>query len=150
MVEEILTDVLVAGGGMGGLMAATRAHLAGASVVLLTGTAGASVRMAGFSTALLDAPEDRPEALFNDMFIAGGFLNNPAMLAAIVDRIGPETRFFEALGVPFHRKDGKLARRQAAGVSWPRAVFTLDMVGVDAGKLLPSDCGPQRERPSAS
>jgi succinate dehydrogenase/fumarate reductase flavoprotein subunit len=121
---------------MAGLMAATRAYLAGARVVLLTGAVGASVRMAGFSTALFDAPEDRPEALFNDMFIAGGFLNNPALLAAIVDRIGPETRFFEALGVPFHRKDGKLARRQAAGVSWPRAVFTLDMVGVDAGKLL--------------
>ena len=136
MVEGIQTDVLVAGGGMAGLMAATRAHLAGGSVVLLTGTAGASVRMAGFCTALLDAPEDQPEALFNDMFIAGGFVNNPALLAAIVDRIGPETRFFESLGVPFHRKDGKLARRQAAGVSWPRAVFTLDMVGVDAGKLL--------------
>jgi len=38
--------------------------------------------------------------------------------------------------VPFHRKEGKLARRQAAGVSWTRAVFTMDMVGVDAGKLL--------------
>ena len=136
MLEEIQTDVLVAGGGMAGLMAATRSHLAGARVVLLTGAAGASVRMAGFSTALSDAPEDRPDALFNDMFIAGGFLNNPALLAAIVDRIGPETRFFESLGVPFHRKDGKLARRQAAGVSWPRAVFTLDMVGAEAGKLL--------------
>ena len=134
--EEIRTDVLVAGGGMAGLMAATRAHLAGARVVLLTGTAGASVRMAGFSTALGDAPEDRPDALFNDMFIAGGFLNQPALLAAIVERIGPETRFFEQLGVPFHRIQGKLARRQAAGVSWPRAVFTLDMVGVDAGRLL--------------
>jgi succinate dehydrogenase/fumarate reductase flavoprotein subunit len=135
-VETISTDVLVAGGGMGGLMAAMYAHLAGARVVLLTGTAGASVRMAGLSTALEDAPEDRPEALFNDMFIAGGFVNNPRLLAAIVDRIGPETRFFQSLGVPFERQDGKLARRQAAGVSWPRAVFTLDMVGVDAGKLL--------------
>jgi fumarate reductase (CoM/CoB) subunit A len=135
-VEELQADVLVAGGGMAGLMAATRARLAGARVVLLTGTAGASVRMAGFSTALGDAPEDRPEALFNDMFIAGGFLNQPALLAAIVERIGPETRFFEELGVPFHRLQGKLARRQAAGVSWPRAVFTLDMVGVDAGRLL--------------
>ncbi len=136
MLEAIKTDVLVAGGGMAGLMAATRAHLAGARIVLLTGAAGASVRMAGFSTALFDAPEDRPEALFNDMFMAGGFLNDPALLAAIVERIGPETRFFESLGVPFEKKDGKLARRQAAGVSWPRAVYTMDMVGAEAGKLL--------------
>jgi succinate dehydrogenase/fumarate reductase flavoprotein subunit len=58
------------------------------------------------------------------------------MLAAIAERVGGETRFFEELGVPFARRDGKLARRQAAGVSWPRAVYTLDMVGLDAGKRL--------------
>jgi succinate dehydrogenase/fumarate reductase flavoprotein subunit len=136
MVERIEADVLVAGGGMGGLMAATRAHLAGARVVFLTGLPGASVRMAGFATALLDAAEDRPERLFNDMFIAGGFLSDPRVLAAVVARIGPETRFLEELGTPFDRKEGRLARRQAAGVTWPRAVFTSGMVGLDAGKLL--------------
>ena len=136
MIERIEADVVVAGGGMGGLMAATYAHRTGARVVLLAGVPGASIRMAGFATALLDGPEDRPERLFNDMFIAGGFINHPRLLAAIVERIGPETRFFEQLGVPFHRTEGRLARRQAAGVSWPRAVFTLDMVGEDAGRRL--------------
>ncbi len=134
--EEIRTDVLVAGGGMAGLMAAWRAQRAGARVVLLTGTAGASVQMAGFSTALGEAPDDGPADLFNDMFLAGGFLNDPALLAAIVARIGPETRALEGLGVPFQRANGKLARRQAAGVSRPRAVFSRDMVGAAAGKLL--------------
>ena len=140
MVDQIEADVVVAGGGMGGLMAATYAHRAGARVVLLAGVPGASIRMAGFATALLDDTEDRPERLFNDMFVAGGFVNNPRLLAAIVERIGPETRFLEHLGVPFHRQDGRpdgrLARRQAAGVSRPRAVFTLDMVGEDAGRRL--------------
>jgi fumarate reductase (CoM/CoB) subunit A len=137
MIEQIQADVLVAGGGMAGLMAATHAHVAGARVVLLTGLPGASTRMAGFSTALLDAPEDRPEHLFNDMFIAGGFINNPRLLAAITARIGPETRLLEKLGVPFDRLgDGRLARRQAAGVTWPRAVFNNGMVGQDAGKIL--------------
>ena len=136
MIDTIEADVLVAGGGMGGLMAATRAHLAGARVVLLTGLPGASVRMAGFSTALLDAPEDRPECLFNDMFIGGGFVNDPALLAAITARIGPETRFLEGLGIPFERKEERLARRQAAGVTWPRAVYSAGMVGLDAGKRL--------------
>jgi succinate dehydrogenase/fumarate reductase flavoprotein subunit len=134
--EEIRTDVLVAGGGMAGLMAAWRAQRAGASVVLLTGAAGASVQMAGFSTALGEAPDDRPADLFNDMFLAGGFLNHPALLGAIVARIGPETRALETLGVPFERANGKLARRQAAGVSRPRAVFSRNMVGAAAGKLL--------------
>jgi succinate dehydrogenase/fumarate reductase flavoprotein subunit len=134
--EEIRTDVLIAGGGMAGLMAAWRAQRAGAGVVLLTGAAGASVQMAGFSTALGEAPDDRPADLFNDMFLAGGFLNHPALLAAIVARIGPETRALEELGVPFLRANGKLARRQAAGVSRPRAVVSRDMVGMTAGKLL--------------
>jgi succinate dehydrogenase/fumarate reductase flavoprotein subunit len=121
-------------------MAANYAHRAGARVVLLAGVPGASIRMAGFSTALLDAPEDRPECLFNDMFVAGGFINNARLLAAITERIGAETRFLETLGVPFHRHegrpDGRMARRQAAGVSWPRAVFTTDMVGQEAGARL--------------
>jgi succinate dehydrogenase/fumarate reductase flavoprotein subunit len=136
IVEQIEADVLVAGGGMGGLMAATRAHLAGARVVLLSGLPGASVRMAGFATALLDDPQDRPEYLFNDVFIAGGFVNHPRVVAAMADRIGPETRFFEELGVPFERRGGRLARRQAAGVTWPRAVYTTGMVGQDAGRRL--------------
>lgn len=134
--EEIRTDVLIAGGGMAGLMASWRAWQAGAGVVLLSGTAGASVQMAGFCTALSETPDDRPADLFNDMFVAGGFLNHPMLLAAIVERIGPETRALEGLGVPFQRVNGKLARRQAAGVSRPRAVYSRDMVGAAAGKLL--------------
>jgi succinate dehydrogenase/fumarate reductase flavoprotein subunit len=135
-VEQLEADVLVAGGGMGGLMAATRAHSAGARVVLLTGLPGASTRMAGFATALLDDPQDRPEYLFNDIFIAGGFVNDPRVVAAMAERITAETRFFEELGVPFERREGRLARRQAAGVTWPRAVFTTGMVGQNAGRLL--------------
>ena len=134
--EEIHADVLIAGGGMAGLMAAWRAQCAGARVVLLAGSAGASVQMAGFSTALGEAPDDRPADLFDDMFRAGGFLNHPLLLATIVARIGPETRALETLGIPFERAEGRLARRQAAGVSRPRAVFTRDMVGATAGKLL--------------
>jgi len=139
--EEIHADVLIAGGGMAGLMAAWRAQCVGASVVLLAGTAGASVQMAGFSTALGEGPDDGPAGLFDDMFVAGGFLNHPALLAAIAARIGPETRALETLGVPFERAAGRLARRQAAGVTRPRAVFTRDMVGATAGRLLRTAVG---------
>ena len=140
MVEQIQADVLVAGGGMGGFMAAERARMAGARVALLTALPGASIRMAGFATALGANVEDQPQNLFNDMYIGGGFVNNPRLLSAIVDRIGRETRFLEELGIPFHRQgeaeDAPLARRQAAGVTRPRAVYTMDMVGDQACKLL--------------
>jgi len=136
-VEQIRADVLVAGGGMSGLLAAERARMAGASVAVLTGLPGASIRMAGFATALREAPGDRPEDLFTDMFIGGGFVNNRRLLAAIVARIETETRFFESLDIPFQREPGgTFARRQASGVSAPRAVYTTDMVGDQVGKVL--------------
>lgn len=140
MVEQIGADVLVAGGGMGGLLAAERARMAGASVALLLALPGASIRMAGFATALDEGPDDLPQDLFNDMFIGGGFVNHAPLLAAVTNRIGQETRFFEELGIPFCREtespDAPLARRQASGVSRPRAVYTLDMVGDQVGKRL--------------
>jgi succinate dehydrogenase/fumarate reductase flavoprotein subunit len=117
-------------------MAAIRAQMAGARVVLVGGSPGASDRMAGFSTALSDHPQDQPSALFNDMFVGGGFVNNPAVVAAMAERVGPETRFLVEMGLPFERKGDKLARRQAAGTTWTRAVYSLGMIGVDIGKEI--------------
>lgn len=134
--EYLETDVLVAGSGVGGLMAAIRAQMAGARVAVAGGSPGASDRMAGFSTALFDHPQDTPEALFTDVMVGGGFVNNPALVAAMAERIGPETRFLVDMGLPFHRAGEKLARRQAAGTTWTRAVFSLGMIGVDIGKEI--------------
>ena len=106
MIERIEADVLVAGGGMGGVLAAERARMEGSRVALLAGLPGASIRMAGFATALNEGPEDRPEDLFDDIFNGGGFVSNPRVLAAIVNRIEQETRFFEELGAPFCRQPG--------------------------------------------
>jgi succinate dehydrogenase/fumarate reductase flavoprotein subunit len=140
MVEEIRADVLVAGGGMGGIMAAERARLAGARVVLLTALPGASTRMAGFATAIGEGAGDRPQDLFDDMFVAGGFVNSAPMLAALTNRIGRETRFFEELGIPYVRQSDEpgapLARRQASGVTRPRAAYSREMVGDQAMKAL--------------
>lgn len=140
MVEQIRVDVLVAGGGMGGLMAAERARLAGASVALMTALPGASIRMAGFATAVEEGPGDRPQDLFDDMYVAGGFVNHAPLLAAVTNRIGHETRFLEELGIPFVRQPDEpgapLARRQASGVTRPRAAYTMEMVGDQAGKAL--------------
>lgn len=134
--EDLNTDVLVAGGGIGGLMAAVRARMDGARVVLLGGTSGGSRRVSSFSTALASICQDEPEAFFNDIFVSGAFINHPGLVAAMVERIEPETRFLEEIGVPLHRQRGRLARRQAAGSSRPWAVFTMGMVGVDICRQL--------------
>jgi aspartate oxidase len=136
MVEEITADVLVAGGGVGGLMAAYSAQRCGASVILLGGSAGASNRISVMNTALGYTQQDTPAALFDDMFRAGGYLNDISLLANICARIGPQTELLGSLGVPFARDKDRYARRQATGSSSPRGVYTLGMVGVDISHHL--------------
>jgi fumarate reductase (CoM/CoB) subunit A len=135
-IEEIETDVLVAGSGVGGIMAAYRAQAAGARVVLLGGSGGASSRISSMNTALDYCDEDVASRVFDDMFRAGGYLNDPAVVSAFARRIGPETRHLADLGVPFAREDGRLARRQATGSTWTRAVYSMGLVGVDISRVL--------------
>jgi succinate dehydrogenase/fumarate reductase flavoprotein subunit len=84
--EELAVDVLVAGGGVGGLMAAYRARTEGASVLLLGGSSGASSRISSMNTALDYCVDDAPSALFDDMYRAGGYVNNPSVTAAFARR----------------------------------------------------------------
>lgn len=139
MVERIEADVLVAGSGVGGLMAAYRAQRAGARVVLLGGSGGASQRISSLNTALGYDACDTPAGLFDDMFRAGGYVNVPEVVAALTHRIGRETEHLVDLGVPFIRAGDRLARRQAAGSSWTRAVFTEGMVGADIARVLAAE-----------
>lgn len=136
MIDTVTADVLVAGGGVGGLMAALRAQGAGARVVLLGGSPGASYRISSLNAALSDDSHDEPADLFTDIVVAGGFINHVEVVAAMTERIGREVRALAGLGVPFHREGGKLARRQAAGSTWTRAVFTLGMAGVDISRCV--------------
>lgn len=135
-VEEVSVDVIVAGGGVAGLMAAYRAQLAGAAVLWLGGSGAASSRVSSINTALSYDADDTPAALFDDMFRAGGYINQPDVVAALAGRVGDEIRRLEKLGVPLHRDGDRLARRQAAGSTRPRAVFTLGMIGLDIARSL--------------
>lgn len=136
MVEELEADVLVAGGGVGGLMAAYRAQRAGARVVLLGGSGGASNRISSLNTALGYAPNDTAAGVFDDIVRAGGYVNDLDLVAALASRIGPETEHLADLGVPFLRDGSRLARRQATGSTWTRAVYSLGMIGVDISRQL--------------
>lgn len=145
--EELAADVVVAGGGVAGLMAALRAHGCGAHVVHLEGGPGASNRISGLSAALNDAPQDDPSALFTDLMAAGGFVNDPTVVAAMSNRIGTEVRYLSDLGVPFVREQGRFLRRRSAGTSWTRSIFSLGMVGVDISRAVRQRLAAETERP---
>jgi aspartate oxidase len=138
--ETLRADVLVAGGGAAGALASYRALNAGARVILLGGSAGASQRISSMNTALGYDEQDTPAGILDDMLRAGGHVNNLAFVAALAARIGPETRAMEQLGVPFIRQGEGLARRRAAGSSRPRAVFTEVMVGADIVERVLAAC----------
>jgi aspartate oxidase len=135
-IENLEVDVLVAGGGLGGLMAAFRARRAGARVAIALGSAGASARISSLNTALGRAPQDQPSGLFRDMFAAGGELADPAVLERLTQRIGQEVDELVNLGVGFHRVGGRLARRRGAGSSANWAVFSGGMIGHDICRVL--------------
>lgn len=137
--EELSVDVLVAGGGVGGLMAAHRARTEGASVLVLSGSSGASSRISSMNAALGYGADDTPARLFDDMYRAGGYVNDPTVTAAFARRTATEVLELERLGVPFHRVGDRLARRQAAGSTWTRAVYTLGMIGVDVARALTAE-----------
>jgi aspartate oxidase len=137
MPYQASTDVLVAGSGASGLMAAYHAHRSGARVLLLTGSGGASSRISSLNCALGYTDNDTPADLVQDMLRAGGDVNHRELLGALTHRIGAEIRHLAALGVPFVRSgDGRLARRQATGSSWTRAVYTGQMVGADVCRCV--------------
>lgn len=137
--EDLETDVLVAGGGVGGLMAAYRAQSAGARVILLGGSGGASSRISSVNTALGYSEQDSPAGVFDDIVRAGGVVNDLRLVAALSHRIGPEILHLARLGVPFLRTGERLTRRQAAGSTWTRSVFSSGMIGVDIARTLTAE-----------
>jgi succinate dehydrogenase/fumarate reductase flavoprotein subunit len=136
MIEQLEADVVVAGGGVGGVLAAFHAQRSGARVVLLGGTAGSSNRISGINTALGDFPDDTPDGLAEDMRRAGQGINDLAMVAALTSRIREETDRLVEMGIPFVRDGDRLARRRAAGSSANRTIFGLGMVGVDIARTV--------------
>lgn len=143
--DEIDVDILVAGGGVGGLMAAYHARALGARTLILGGSSAASNRISSINTALDYSELDTPARLFDDVFRAGGYVNDPSVVAAITNRIGPEILNLEKLGVEFSRNGSQLARRQATGTSWTRAVFSKRMIGVDIALRLKEELAKPHE-----
>src|SRR3990172_5671084 len=111
-VEELSTDVLIAGGGVAGLRAAITAADSGCSVLLVQRGAAASPFLHAFNVAFAGGPAwDRPPVLFADMMFAGGFVNEPGLVALCSHCSEQEFRYFEKLGVPFVRKGAQLAAK---------------------------------------
>ena len=123
-------DVLVAGGGIAGLRAALAAADEGCSVLVAQRGSASSQFLHAANAAFLGGPrENRPPALFDDMMLAGGFINRPALVALCCHGSEEQVRYLENIGVPFVKQDGRFVLRQAAGSRTPHSIYTPGTTG---------------------
>lgn len=136
-VDVVETDVLVLGGGVAGYRAAVSAATAGASVVHAFRARGASQYIFGFNVPLAhkDA-RDTPEIYAQDIVRGGYGLNDPALVATLVEGAKPALDELVGIGVPFARDGERFDQLALSGNTYPRSVYHPHGLGPLAiGKL---------------
>lgn len=129
-VEHLEADVLVIGGGLAGLRAATAARAAGASVVMAYHGRGASQYIIGFNAPIGHADaRDGPEVFYEDTMAGGYRLNDPALVRQLAEGAVPALLELEEIGVPFARDGTRFAQRLLSGNRYPRSVYHPEGVG---------------------
>jgi len=129
--EKLLTDILVIGGGLCGMMASLEAFKQTKSILLIckgkVGNSGASLKAgSNFAAVLPDAMAqgDSISSHVEDTISAGAYLND-LRLVEILAKKAPENIFYlEQLGVEFLKKEGHFDLRKPPGHRNFRTVFT--------------------------
>ena len=133
-------DVLVIGGGGGGMTAALFAHDAGARVMIATklrfGDSNTIMAEGGINACT--SPGDSPVRYYIDTMGGGGFTNVPELVRALVEDSPMIIQWLEQLGVPFYRMpDGSFIKRHlAGGHTRPRGHAVGDYTGMTIIQVL--------------
>lgn len=133
-------DVLVIGGGGGGMTAALFAHDAGAKVMIATklrfGDSNTIMAEGGINACT--SPGDSPVRYYIDTVGGGGFTNVPDLVRALVQDSPMIIQWLEQLGVPFYRQpDGSFIKRHiAGGHTRPRGHAVGDYTGMTIIQIL--------------
>ena len=135
-------DVLVIGSGGAGVMAAVEAAKTGASVIIVSkepiGYGDTRISLGVMSTSADEASGDSADDFAEDMMRGGEYLNDPALVRALVDDAMDATVTFEGFGHIFSRnKEGLLQRMgfPPGGHRASRAVASPG-VGVSIGHTM--------------
>ena len=133
--EFIESEVLIIGGGFGGLWAAIRAAECGASVVLVdksfAGKSGHSYFAGGAMMVLL--PDDDPDEAVRDIVLGNEWLVDQEMVAAVFRESYQRLKDLESFGFPFRKSKGKYVWTPARGTRtvknlWPEHATAGDEV----------------------
>lgn len=136
---ELVTDVLVIGGGGAGAAAAIEAKKAGAKVTLVTklrfGDSNTIMAEGGIQAA--DKPNDSPSDHFIDAYGGGHYSAKKPLLSKMVAD-GPEAiRWLEDLGVEFDKEPvGTMITNHGGGTSRKRMHSAKDYTGLEIMRTL--------------
>lgn len=135
--EVIETDILVVGGGFGGLWAAMRAAECGASVTLVdksfAGKSGHSYFAGGAMMVLL--PEDDLDKYVYDIVLGNEWLVDQEMVNAVFAGSYARLKDLERFGISFRKSSGQYVWTKARGTRnvknlWPESATAADEVTV--------------------
>jgi succinate dehydrogenase/fumarate reductase flavoprotein subunit len=142
--KQLETDVLVVGGGGGGLRAAIEAHAAGARVLVVSkGIVGKSgltqTAVTGFQVALgnVDA-RDNPSVHFEDSMRGSYGLADPELVRIFTSEAPQAVEDIESFGARFDRdENGKLFQRTLdSSQTYPRSIKKGDALGTPIMQAL--------------
>ena len=115
--EVIKSDILVIGGGFGGLWSALRAAECGSAVTLVdksfVGKSGHSHFASGTMMALL--PEDNLDDYVYDIALGNEWLVDQEMVAAVFEGSYQRLKDLESYGLPFRKSNGNYVWTKARG-----------------------------------
>ncbi len=135
--EVMKTDVLIIGGGFGGLWAALRAAECGSSVTLVdksfAGKSGHSYFAGG--AMMVKLPEDDLDAYVRDITLGNEWLVDQEMVAEIFKGSYDRLMDLESFGFPFRKSGGEYVWTKARGTTnvknlWPEHGTAADEVTI--------------------
>lgn len=135
--EVMKSDVLIIGGGFGGLWAALKAAECGSSVILVdksfAGKSGHSYFAGG--AMMVKLPEDDLDAYVRDITLGNEWLVDQEMVAEIFKESYDRLKDLESFGFPFRKTGGQYVWTKARGTSnvknlWPEHGTAADEVTI--------------------
>jgi succinate dehydrogenase / fumarate reductase, flavoprotein subunit len=134
----VQSDVLVVGGGFGGLWAALRASECGSSVVLVdksfAGKSGHSYFASGARMVLL--PEDSPDEYVREITLGNEWLIEQDMVRAIFEGSYERLKELESFGLIFRKEKGSYTWTRARGTQNVKNLWLQQSTAADEVTIL--------------